>query len=97
MKKSILTGASVLALSLAGPALAQDNDSDVEQDGSLSDVTVEQSGSNNESDVTQTAGSTWNNAEVTQSGTNGKSTVTQEAIGDPNRDKNQVVDRKSVV
>ncbi len=94
MKKMILTSASILALSMAGPALAQvvNNDSEIEQAGNNALASVNQSGTGNESDVVQNGGTgTFTSgpnagrsvvATVNQAGTDGTSKIAQD--GDRN-------------
>jgi len=74
MKKTILTGASILALSIAAPALGQ-NISDVDQTGAGNNAGVTQSGDGNDSDVDQDGDS--NTATVGQDGTDGVAGVLQ--------------------
>src|SRR3546814_2557163 len=81
MNRILLTGASVAALLVAAPALAQNNDSDVTQSGSGAVATVDQTGANDVSDITQTGGGTVN---VNQDGVTGStSTVTTSADDRP--------------
>src|SRR3546814_5649285 len=81
MNRILLTGASVAALLVAAPALAQNNDSDVTQSGSGAVATVDQTGANDVSDITQTGGGTVN---VNQDGVAGSpSTVTTSADDRP--------------
>src|SRR3546814_12457469 len=81
MNRILLTGASVAALLVAAPALAQNNDSDVTQSGSGAVATVDQTGANDVSDITQTGGGTVN---VNQAGVTGStSTVTTSADDRP--------------
>lgn len=68
MKKSIYTGVSALALLVAAPALAQNNQSVIDQSGNNAAATVTQSGANSISDVEQLSGGVVN---VTQSGSTG--------------------------
>src|SRR3546814_19807200 len=56
MNRILLTGASVAALLVAAPALAQNNDSDVTQSGSGAVATVDQTGATDVSDIPQTGG-----------------------------------------
>ena len=71
MKNIIFTGASLLALAIASPALAQST-SDIDQTGNTNGATVTQTGSN-ASDIDQ-VGNT-NAATVDQAGTGGDSGV----------------------
>ena len=81
MNRILLTGASIAALLVAAPALAQNNDSDVTQSGSGAVATVDQTGANDVSDITQTGGGTVN---VNQDGDTGStSTVTTGANDRP--------------
>ena len=79
MKNIIFTGASLLALAIASPALAQST-SDIDQTGNSNGANVTQSGSN-DSDVDQVGNS--NAATVGQSGTGGESNILQ--TGNSNR------------
>lgn len=103
MKRTILTSASILALSIAAPAFAQtaptapaspsaapgtpecavagNNCSLIDQEGTNSTATVLQSGSANTSDVDQKAGTVGGVVNVTQSGSGAQSYVLQENAG----------------
>src|SRR3546814_11074831 len=72
MNRILLTGASVAALLVAAPALAQNNDSDVTQSGSGAVATVDQTGATDVSDITQTGGGTVN---VNQDGVTGSTST----------------------
>ena len=80
MKNSILTGVSVLALTLSGAALAQNNNSTVTQTGSGAQATVTQDGANDQSTVSQSLGGT---VTVDQTGDTG-STSTVTTLADDN-------------
>ncbi|MDP5102413.1 MAG: hypothetical protein NWP98_00630, partial [Erythrobacter sp.] len=92
MKKTILTGASVLALAIAAPALAQSNQSTVTQTGSGQSADVTQSGANDLSTVTQSnadneaevvqAGVLGGTSDIVQSGTDNFASVSQSDDGD---------------
>ena len=77
MKKTILASASMLALSVAVPAFAQNN-SDVVQTGTGNGAAVAQTGANT-SDIDQVGDG--NAADVTQGGTANTSTVDQQSLG----------------
>ncbi len=64
MKKAILSGASVVALTIAAPALAQNNTSTVTQTGSTQTASVTQSGEDAEATVIQS--NSLNTATITQ-------------------------------
>ncbi len=83
MKYAITTSASILALGIAAPAIAQSNTSTVDQSGINGQATVTQTGSGNDSDITQSntpiggAPNIANVATVTQAGTDGVSSIDQ--------------------
>src|SRR3546814_19241348 len=79
MNRILLTGASVAALLVAAPALAQNNDSDVTQSGSGAVATVDQTGANDVSDITQTGGGTVN---VNQDGVTGSTSTVPTSADD---------------
>ena len=93
MKNIILTGASIIALSIAAPALAQSNVSTVTQSGNSQDATVTQSGANDESVITQSNadntatvnqdGIFGSDSFITQSGSENTASVTQTDDGTP--------------
>src|SRR5690606_6942874 len=74
MKKLLLTSASVAAL-FAAPAMAQNNTSDVDQQGVGQEAVVAQTGS--DSDVTLDQLGFDNLADIEQSGVNNSATVVQ--------------------
>lgn len=89
MRNFVSTGLAIVAFALAMPTMAQ-NQSAVNQDGENSNVDVVQSGSGNDSTVTQEVGSEFGDVEVTQSGTNAISSVTQTGVGTDAVDPNTV-------
>lgn len=81
MNRFLFTTASAAALLVAAPALAQDNQSTVDQTGSGAVATVNQTGANDISDIDQTGGGT---VTVDQDGVTGStSTVTTGADDRP--------------
>src|SRR3546814_14932745 len=80
MKRTILTSVSALALLTAGSAMAQNNTSDITQDGSGQNATVTQTdASSSDSDIDQSNAN--NTAAVTQAGADNYSNVAQTADG----------------
>src|SRR3546814_3966819 len=88
MKKLILTSASVAALAIAAPAVAQTNGSTVlqsganqtatvAQDGANSESLVEQSNANNVANVQQKAATDLADSKVFQAGTDERASVIQ--------------------
>ncbi len=83
MKYALTTGVSAMALAVAAPALAQNNDSEITQTNLNNQATVTQGGSENESDIVQDGAPNGlpsnpaNIAEVTQAGTDGYSSIDQ--------------------
>jgi trimeric autotransporter adhesin len=77
MKRILFTTGSAMALLAAAPALAQNNMSDVTQQGTGAEATVNQTGANSDSDILQLSGG---EVTVNQSGSTGsESDVTTEA------------------
>src|SRR3546814_7086613 len=80
MKRTILTSVSALALLTAGSAMAQNNTSDITQDGSGQNATMTQTdASSSDSDIDQSNAN--NTAAVTQAGAANYSKVAQTADG----------------
>ncbi|WP_338241652.1 hypothetical protein [Aurantiacibacter hainanensis] len=81
MKNLILASASVAALAIAAPAMAQNNQSNVTQGGQFNDAEVNQVGSNATATVTQTgtgaAGERMNEVLIDQSGDGAEAFVSQ--------------------
>lgn len=90
--KTIFAGASLLALAMAAPALAQNNESTINQTGTENGAYLYQGGDDNTSTIGQTGNnnvatvlqfSDGNTSSVTQNGSGNTATVTQGAGVNP--------------
>src|SRR3546814_17628761 len=101
MKRTILTSVSALALLTAGSAMAQNNTSDITQDGSgqnatvtqtdasSSDSDIAQSNANNTAAVTTAGADNYSNTAPTAHGTNATASQARNQDGPADQDPTQ--------